>query len=249
MASVCSPPCAAANAITSLWKDVGLLRVDLAPLSEDAAGDVARQLLGGPVERATRRWLWEASAGNPLFLRELVRSGTEIGGLAQEGGHWRRTKAIPPPTRLLDLLDALGALEATQALESRGLLAAAETSVVPALRAGHPLYGEALRASLKVTERAGLHREPAGHLDPADESARLRLAIWALDERRPSAGTEFATAAEEALAAFDPELAIRLGRAALGVAPGIEAALPLDACSPARSRGDAATLLDSLALN
>jgi len=246
----------APDAVTSLWKDVGLLRVDLEPLTEEAAGDVVRHLLGGPVERGTRRWLWDTSAGNPLFLRELVRSGVELGSLVEESGHWRRTKAIAPPARLLDLLEeridslstderralalvvlaepaslnllaGLGALDAARALESRGLLAAAETVPVNGLRVGHPLYGEALRASLKATEVHDLHRELAGHLDPAAEGARLRLATWALEEGQQGAGTQFAAAAEEALAAFDPDLAIRLGRAAIVAAPGIDAALPL----------------------
>ena len=246
----------APDAVTSLWKDVGLLRVDLEPLTEDAAGDLVRHLLGGPVERGTRRWLWDTSAGNPLFLRELVRSGMELGSIVQESGHWRRTKEIPPPARLLDLLEeridslsaderrslalvvlaepvpldllaGLGALDAARTLESRGLLAAAETGAVNGLRVGHPLYGEALRASLKATEARDLHRELAGHLDPAAEGARLRLATWALEDGQPGAGTQFAAAAEEALAAFDPDLAIRLGSAALTAAPGIDAALPL----------------------
>ena len=65
----------APDAVTSLWKDAGLMRVDLEPLSEDAASDIARDLLDGPVERETLRWLNGVSAGNPLFLRELIRSG------------------------------------------------------------------------------------------------------------------------------------------------------------------------------
>jgi type II secretory pathway predicted ATPase ExeA len=52
------------DAVTSLWKDAGLIRVDLAPLSEEAAADLARHLLDGPLESGTLRWLWETSAGN-----------------------------------------------------------------------------------------------------------------------------------------------------------------------------------------
>ena len=95
----------APDAVTSLWKDAGLMRVDLEPLSEDAASDIARDLLDGPVERETLRWLNGVSAGNPLFLRELIRSGQDRGAFALDQGYWRRTGAIPPPARLLDLLD------------------------------------------------------------------------------------------------------------------------------------------------
>ncbi len=249
----------APDAVTSLWKDAGLLRIDLTPLTQDAAADMIGHLLGGPVERGTGQWLWETSAGNPLFLRELVRSAVDQGGLAKEHGHWRRTRAIRPPGRLLELLDAriealsadqrralalvvlaepaeldllvqLEAIDAARTLESRGLLAAAETTGGgAALRVGHPLYGEALRATLKATEVRALRAELAGQLDPAGAGVRLRLATWALEDSRRGDAQLFVDAAEDALAAFDPELAIRLGRAALAAAPGIDAALPLAA--------------------
>ena len=206
----------APDAVTSLWKDAGASRVDLGPLSESAAADVAGDLLGGPVERGTRRWLWETSAGNPLFLRELVASGLKRGALIQERGHWRRVGSIPPPGRLLDLLDEridvlppqerralalvtliepaslelldrLGALDGARVLETRGLLAGIETVAGAGVRVGHPLYGEALRASLRATEARDLHVELARQLDPADEGVRLRLATWCL--RTVSRGT------------------------------------------------------------
>ena len=244
------------DAVRSLWKDAGLLRVDLGPLTEDASVEVVRHLLGGPVERETSRWLWETSAGNPLFLRELVRCGVDSAALARVQGHWRLSGTLPPSSRLLELLDArieglaaderralalvvlaepvdlellerLGALDGARALESRGLLAAAETSGSAALRVGHPLYGEALRAGLTATETRFLHAELASELDPSAERVGLRLATWALEDGRQVDDGVFTRAAEEALAAFDTELAIRLGRAALAQSPGIDAALPL----------------------
>jgi DNA-binding CsgD family transcriptional regulator len=246
----------APDAVTSLWKDAGLVRVDLQPLTNDAAGDVARDLLGGPVERDTQRWLNATSAGNPLFLRELVRSGLDEGAFACEQGHWRRTRPIPPPRRLLDLLDErieqltraqrralalvvlaepisfdlltrLNASEPARALESRGLLAAIDTVGGTRLGVGHPLYGEALRASLKATETRGLHAELAAQLDPDDEQDRLRLAIWSVEDGQPDDTALLVLGAQTALEAFDPELAIRLGQAAVAASPGLEAALPL----------------------
>jgi DNA-binding CsgD family transcriptional regulator len=244
------------DAVTSLWKDAALLRVDLQPLTEDAAADVARELLGGPVEQATRRWLCDTSAGNPLYLRELVRAGLDSSSLVQQQGHWLRVKPIAPPRRLLDLLDQrldsltegerralglvvlaepvsfellarLGALDAAHALESRGLLAATQTLDGTRLRVGHPLYGEALRASLKATEARALHAELAAQLDPGGDGHRLRLAAWAVDDGQVDDTALLLAAAEDALAAFDPQLAIRLASAAMAGAPGIHAALPL----------------------
>lgn len=64
---------AAPDAVTSLWKDAGASRVDLAPLSESATADVAGDLLGGPVER-----------GAPLAM-----------------GDQRRQPVVPPRTGCL----------------------------------------------------------------------------------------------------------------------------------------------------
>lgn len=246
----------APDAVTALWKDAGLMRVDLEPLTDDAAADIARDLLGGPVERETLRWLNGVSAGNPLFLRELIRSGLDRAALTREREHWRRTGAIPPPPRLLDLLDErieqlttaerrafafavlaepvsfellerLDASEPARALESRGLLAAVETVGGTRLRVGHPLYGETLRASLRATETRELHARLAAQLDPDDEQTRLRLAVWSVEDGRPEDPEQLVPAARAALDAFDPELAIRLAQAAVTQSPGLPAALPL----------------------
>ncbi len=202
------------------------------------------------------RWLNGVSAGNPLFLRELIRSGHDRGALGLDQGYWRRTGAIPPPPRLLDLLDEridglsgaerrafafvvlaepvgvdllerLGAFEPARALESRGLLAAVETVRGARFRVGHPLYGETLRASLGAAETRKLHDELAAALDPEDERNRLRLAMWAVEDGRPDDPVALVGAAQAALEAFDPELAIRLGEAGVAQAPGLHAALPL----------------------
>jgi len=246
----------APDAVTSLWKDAGLIRFDLQPLTEGGVAELARELLGAPVERTTRRWLWSTSAGNPLFLRELVRSGMESGGLVQEQGHWRRVEAVPPPARLLDLLDEriealpdderralalvalaeparfdlldeLDALAPARALESRGLLAATHTVGGTRLRVGHPLYGEAVLSSLRATEARDLRAELAARLDPVGDQDRLRLASWAVDDGRLDDRPLLLSGAEQALAGFDPNLAIRLAQAALDCSPGIDAALPL----------------------
>ncbi|HEX5192524.1 MAG TPA: LuxR C-terminal-related transcriptional regulator [Solirubrobacteraceae bacterium] len=246
----------APDAVRALWKDAGLLRLDLEPLGQDATTDMAVRLLGAPVERGTQRWLWQTSAGNPLFLSELVRSGVERGALVLERGHWRRVAAVPPAERLLDLLDEridaltaaerrafalvaltepaslellarLDAFDSARSLESRGLLAGAPTAAGAGLRVGHPLYGEAVRASLRATEARALHRELAEQLDPAAAGNRLRLVSWALEDGQPVETSELSEGAEAALAAFDPELAIRLGRAAVDAGGGLDATLSL----------------------
>jgi DNA-binding CsgD family transcriptional regulator len=72
-----------------------------------------------------------------------------------------------------------------------------------------------------------LHAELAGQLDPGGDGHRLRLAAWAVDDGQLDDTALLLAAAEDALAAFDPQLAIRLAGAAMAGAPGIQAALPL----------------------
>lgn len=67
--------------IVTLWKDGLVDRVDVAPLSRDEAYRLVGDVVGGEVETATLRWLWDHSLGNPLFLRELV--------LAEQPADWR----------------------------------------------------------------------------------------------------------------------------------------------------------------
>jgi DNA-binding CsgD family transcriptional regulator len=247
----------APDAVIALAKDAGVHLFEIAPLSEAGITELARGVLGNPLERATRRWLWQTSGGNPLFARELIHWSTARGTLVLQRGHWRRIGSAGDSGRLLDLLGEriqdltdderralalvtlaepielelltrLEVLDAVRALEDRGLVAAAEPAARGArLRIGHPLYGEAIRGSLGVIEMRTLHQELETALDPADETVRLRLAVWALEDGRPVKGAMLAEATELALRAFDPELAIRCGEAALRVSSGVSAALPL----------------------
>ena len=67
--------------IVTLWKDGLADRVDVAPLTRDETYRLVGDAVGGEVETATLRWLWDHSLGNPLFLRELV--------LAEQPADWR----------------------------------------------------------------------------------------------------------------------------------------------------------------
>lgn len=74
------------DAITALWKDEQLLRVDLRPLLPAALSEFMEAFLSGPVNSATRHRLAQWSAGSPLLLRELLLSGLESGVLTQGRG-------------------------------------------------------------------------------------------------------------------------------------------------------------------
>lgn len=77
------------GSVTSLWKDGGVLRADLGPLTAPAMQQLAVALLGGCIEGATSHRLLSVCAGNPLFLRELTHSLRETGALCLDRGMWR----------------------------------------------------------------------------------------------------------------------------------------------------------------
>jgi DNA-binding CsgD family transcriptional regulator len=68
--------------IVGLWKDGHADRIEVVSLTREETYRLVVQALGGEVETATLRRLWNHSLGNPLFLRELV--------LAEGSRGWRR---------------------------------------------------------------------------------------------------------------------------------------------------------------
>lgn len=172
--------------IVTLWKDGLADRVDLDPLSRDETYRLVADALGGEVETATLRWLWDHSLGNPLFLRELV--------LAEQPTDWRRVDGVwsrapgrPLGRRLaevvrtrldhldagqravlevltvsgplpLDQLGALASLDAVAEVTDRGLVTArpGPDGVVVAL--AHPLYGRVLSDGFTAVRGRTLRR-------------------------------------------------------------------------------------------
>lgn len=94
------------DAVTVLWKDDLVARVEVTPLSEDEVRQLVCAAVGGPVDGQTLRRLWRLSEGNPLFLRELVAEALETGTLVEAGGIWRGGAATMVGTRLAELVEA-----------------------------------------------------------------------------------------------------------------------------------------------
>lgn len=163
------------DAVTALWKDEGARRVELDNLGEQDAAELAQRLLGGPVERVALRWTYALTAGNPLYLRELIAEAVESGALARRSGLWRLLRRDPIGPALSDLLaerldglgprrlellaavalaeplaeallDGAGDPEDVEALRVRGLIAVEAGARGRVLRLAHPLYGEVARA-------------------------------------------------------------------------------------------------------
>ena len=71
------------DAIVSLWKDAGAQRLEIGSLDEPDTEELVERMVGGPVERAARRWVAQTSRGNPLYVRELVLGALADGSLQE----------------------------------------------------------------------------------------------------------------------------------------------------------------------
>jgi DNA-binding CsgD family transcriptional regulator/tetratricopeptide (TPR) repeat protein len=159
--------------VVALWKDELALRIELQPLSRPEVAELLGGTLGGTVDSATARRLFDVTRGNVLFLRELVDEGRSSGALVERSGVWCWDGALQPGVRLGDLIaERLGALadderdalelvalgepvaetvlarlvnaRVLRRLERRHLVAAQTVDGRVELHLDHPLFGEVL---------------------------------------------------------------------------------------------------------
>ena len=224
------------DAITSLWKDADAGRLEIDELGEEAILELVEAALGGPVEQAAGRWVFEASGGNVLYVRELLIGAVADSSLSPVDGLWRLVRRPTPSRSLTDQIttrltgfgeDALRPLELLALVEPLRIdelvelvgsdaLAAAEASGVVIVsrerpyevRGAHPLYGDIVRARMPVVQARAL---------------RIRLAEL-LQQREPRT----------------PDDALRIARLLLDAGEAIPVGTLLEAGSAANLYGDAA---------
>jgi DNA-binding NarL/FixJ family response regulator len=169
----------APDAVTALWKDGHLSRLELQALSRSVTAALLEARLGGPVDNATARRLWAITRGNALYMQQLVDGELEAGRLQQITGVWRwlgepalspglvelvsaRVGQLPDAQR--DVLDVLAIGEplgipllvtltdrvAVEQVEARGLIEVYADGRRLQARLGHPLYGEVQRGQMGV---------------------------------------------------------------------------------------------------
>jgi len=197
-------------AVDALCRTDAVLRVDLEPLSRDDVAAVLRQVLGGAVGQRTVREFGTASAGNALYLHELVMSAVRRDAFQWDGLVWEATSdAVTGTARLREMVRPLLASAGRALVELVALcepvpLAEAERVATPAeladleaagllrvdrdgsrttLRFAHPLYGEVARADLPVLRRRAILLEQAERV----EEYGLRIVSFRLDEARSRA--------------------------------------------------------------
>ncbi|MBO0884449.1 MAG: ATP-binding protein, partial [Mycobacterium sp.] len=114
------------DAVTALWKDQLLLRLDIKAFTRAQTGELARDVLGGPVESRLVDELYGRTGGNLLLLRGLLNAGQESGVLARTDAGWRLRGPLRGDDELYDLLGFRLQALAPEELEAIEVVAAAE---------------------------------------------------------------------------------------------------------------------------
>lgn len=163
------------DAVTTLWKDGHLQRLELQPLSQIESNMLLSIGLGGSVDPDCEKRMWALTRGNVLFLRHLVDQELRHGRLVMRDGLWSWTGAPTVSARLTDLIESqvgsvpdavldtvdvvavseplntavlaeLVSSEAVEEAERRGLIEVLPTRGGAVARVGHPLFGEVRRS-------------------------------------------------------------------------------------------------------
>ena len=163
------------DAVTALWKDGLLTRLDLEPLSAAATREVIESTLGGPVDARSAARFRKLTGGNALFLRQLLADQVAGGRMRKLAGVWmwdgdvavsaslsdtvgRQMGRLDP--QLATVVDTLSQCEPLAvevlcdvvprrdlvAAESMGLVSVERTGGGLMVRLAHPLFGELRRA-------------------------------------------------------------------------------------------------------
>ncbi len=183
----------APDAVTALWKDGHLTRLELQPLSAVEVATLVEARLGGPVDVAAARRLFTITQGNALYLRQLVDGELEAGRLHQVAGVWLWSGRLELSPGLVELISArIGRLPdalndvvevlafgeplgvpllvgltdaaAVEQAEARGLVEVYADGRRLQARLAHPLYGEVQRAQMGTLRARRLRGRIAGAL-------------------------------------------------------------------------------------
>lgn len=218
------------DAVTALWKDGHLPRLELQPLSVAETAKLLNTALGGPVETATTRRLWSITRGNVLYLRELVHGERDAERLREVEGVWQWTGRPQLSPGLLELVQQrIGALSdaerevievlafgeplgvpvltrltapgAVERTEARGLVDVQLDGWRLEARLAHPLYGE-------------VQRMRCGQLRARRLRGRIATALAATGARRAEDVLRLAVLSVDSDLPPEPDLLVRAARQA-----------------------------------
>ena len=254
------------DAVTALWKEQLVERMDLEPLGRGASRELLTAVLGGPVASGTAEMLWQSSHGNPFYLTELARFGADHGALECQAGVWWWTGEEEMPPRLGELLqrrldaltddgreavavlalgeplpyETLGAVvgdDAIMQLDRDQIITSDERDGVVLLRFSHPLLHAVAERQLSPARRRSLARRLRDA--PAEHVDVVRRATWE-DAGGGEPNVELLLAAADAVLLNDPAAALRLANRAYQAGGGVAAAVMVASAQSELGRPDRA---------
>ncbi|MGZ4562794.1 MAG: LuxR C-terminal-related transcriptional regulator [Mycobacterium sp.] len=182
------------DAVTALWKDGLLARLDLEPLSAAATRELIESTLDGPVDARSAGRFRKLTGGNTLFLRQLLSDQIAAGRMRKLAGVWmwdgdvavsaslsdtvaRQMGRLSPGVALVvdtlsqceplavDVLCDLVRRHDLAVAESMGLVNVERTGGGLMARLAHPLFGELRRASAGEMYLSGIRGRLATRLE------------------------------------------------------------------------------------
>lgn len=263
----------APDAVTALWKDGELQRLELQPLSRNESGHLLETVLGAPVATECTERMFRLSRGNVLFLHHLVEHERQSGRLSLVDGTWRwpGTPSASPslidvvemqigavPADVRDVVDYVAVAEplgrallselvdprSVEAAEQRGLIT---TDANDTVYVGHPLYGEIRLGQCGPLRLSRLRGQIATAMAAAGSTDPLRLGLLWLESDLAPEPAVLSSAANIAASRLDLALAERLAESATRTSATPATQLQLAFILNLRENGTAAeAILDAL---
>jgi len=181
------------DAVTALWKDGLLARLDLEPLSAAATRELIESTVGGPVDARSAARFQKLTGGNTLFLQQLLSDQIAAGRMRKLAGVWmwdgdvavsaslsdtvaRQMGRLSPGVALVvdtlsqceplavDVLCDLVRRRDLAVAEGMGLVNVERTGGGLMARLAHPLFGELRRANAGEMSLSGIRGRLAKRL-------------------------------------------------------------------------------------
>ena len=264
-----SPP----DAITAIWKDQHLQRLELQPLSLLETTHLVEHVLDGPVHSLCAKRLWQYTQGNALYLRHLLDSEVSAGRIARQSGMWLwegqpelsptlaeliEARITQVPKGVQDVLDALAVTEpldtdilmavsdpdALAEAESLGLVRIDSTARPGVVRLAHPLLGEVRRTgSLRLRRLRGRIATELALRETTDPREVVRRAVLTVESDLTPNAAALNAATWAAIQLLDLRLAETLAQRAVAAGSGPEAKIMQVMALTWQERGEDAEII------
>jgi DNA-binding NarL/FixJ family response regulator len=241
------------DAITAIWKEQHLERLELQPLSLSEITGLVEHVVDGAVDTYSAQRLWQYTQGNALYLRHLLDNEVSAGRMTQRSEVWlwdgepelsptlldlleARISQVPRSVR--DVLDVLAVAEpmethvleaitdpdAVAEAESLGLISVDPRMQPPSVRLAHPLLGEVRRSgSLQMRRLRGRIVTELARVGSTDPRGLVRQAVLTMESDLAPDPDLVLAASSAAMQLGDLKLAEMLAGRAVAAGGGLPA--------------------------